>query len=64
MSKETVQFVEMAREHQAQQLRLEKTYRQYCIECGAFTEHIHHERGEWEIQRCSNCGTEKDYRVR
>lgn len=64
MSKETVQFVELVRERQAQLFQPEPTYNQYCADCQAMTDHTHRDEGEWEIQRCVRCGVAKRYRVR
>lgn len=64
MSKETVQFVEIARQQQAQLFQPEPVYNQYCADCQAMTDHTHEEQGDWETQRCKRCGAILRYKVR
>ena len=59
MSKESVQFVEMAREAKSKEV----TFTRWCEACKKYTAHTSHQEGDWEYLTCP-CGAYSKYRTK
>ena len=67
MSKESVQFAEMARQEVDKNsafARFKRTFELYCERCNDYKPHQLRVHGEWEHYICCTCGATQRFRVR